>query len=73
MKLDDIMVKRMFFLVVIVSLFFTALMQVSSEEKVRYADLEKEEIGEDEESQELLRIYYGEILGKIKKMQSSTT
>ena len=67
MKLDDILIRRMFFLVVIVSLFFAALMQVSSEEKVRYADLEKEEIGEDEESQELLRIYYGEILGKIKK------
>jgi len=58
--------KRIFFVFVVVSLFFAALIQVSSEERVRIGDMEKEEIGDDEESQETLREYYGELIGKVK-------
>ncbi|MCH8004289.1 MAG: hypothetical protein IH934_06705 [Nanoarchaeota archaeon] len=60
-------VRKMFFILVVITLFFAAIIQVSSDiEQVKYSDLEKEEIGEDDESQEALREYYGEVLGKVK-------
>tara|TARA_Y100000310_G_scaffold296423_1_gene328670 strand:+ start:1458 stop:2798 length:1341 start_codon:yes stop_codon:yes gene_type:complete len=57
--------KRAFFVLIVVSLFFAALLQVSSEEKVKISDLEKEEINEDDGSQELLKEYYGNLLGYV--------
>ena len=58
--------KKVFLLVMIVSLFFAALVQVSSEEKIKISELESEEIGDDTESQELLREQYGDLLGYVK-------
>ena len=75
MKLNkDNTVKKMLFIFAVITLFFAAIIQVSSdEEKVRYSDLEKEEIGEDEESQNALRVYYGEILGRVKRNSKFNT
>jgi len=67
MQNNNITLKRIFFGFVVISLFFAALIQVSSQEKVKYTDLEKEEISEDEESQNALREYYGDIIGIVKK------
>jgi len=69
MKLNkNTTIKKMFLILIVVTLFFAAIMVVSSdEEKVKYSELEKEEIGEDDESQEALREYYGDILGSVKK------
>jgi len=72
MKLNNT-VKRMFFILVVITLFFAATIQVSSDEKVKYSDLEKEEIGDDDESQEALQEYYGEILGTVKKKAKFNT
>ena len=60
---------RIFFVyVIVVTLFLSGLLQVSSESnKVKYSDLEKEEFSVDEETQELLGEYYGKLLGFVKK------
>jgi len=60
-------VKKLLILVVVLTLFASTLVQVSSVEQVKYSELEKEEIGDDDESQDALREYYGEVLGKVKK------
>ena len=71
MKLDkNNAVKKAFFIAVaVLILFIAALMQASSEEieKVKYTDLEKEELSDDYESQDLLKEYYGDLLGYVKK------
>lgn len=66
MKLNSNKAKGIFFIAVIASLFIAALVQVSSQENVRYSDLEKQEIGSDAESQDSLKEYYGEVLGSVK-------
>jgi hypothetical protein len=66
MNIDRNPAKKVFFIAVVVSLFFAALVQVSSEEKVKISGLESEKIGEDTESQELLREQYGDLLGYVK-------
>ena len=66
MNIDRNPAKKVFFIAVVVSLFFAALVQVSSEEKVKISELESEKIGEDTESQELLREQYGDLLGYVK-------
>jgi hypothetical protein len=59
--------KKVFFIAVVVSLFCVAIIQVSSDEElVKYSDLERQEIGNDSESQETLQEYYGEVLGSVK-------
>ncbi len=58
--------KKLFFIAVIASMFIAALVSVSSEEKVKYSELEKESIGDDAESQESLKEYYGDVLGSVK-------
>jgi len=67
------LVKKVFFIFVVVSLFFAAIMQVSSQEKAKYSDMEKEEIGDDDESQEALQEYSGEVLGIVKKKAKFNT
>ena len=60
------LVKRIFFIFTIaLFLLIAGLVQVSSEEKVKYSDLEKEEFSDDDESQELLKEYYGKLLGNV--------
>ena len=67
-------VKRMFFIFAVITLFFAAIIQVSSDiEPVKYTDMEKDEIGEDNESQEALQEYYSEILGSVKKKAKFNT
>ncbi len=65
------LVKKVFFIFVVVSLFFAAIMQVSSQEKAKYSDMEKEEIGDDDESQEAYRNILGKCLASSRKKQSS--
>lgn len=70
MKLDkNNAVKKAFFIAVaVLILFIAALMQASSEEEmVKYSDMEKEEIGDDDESQNALKEYSAELLGTVKK------
>lgn len=67
MKLDsDKIVKKAFFIAVVAALFFAAVIQASSEaEKVKYTDLEKEQI--DSSGDGVLKEYYGELLGYVKE------
>jgi len=78
MKKNNILnnvVKKLLIIVVMLTFFIATLVQVSSDQddRVRYSDLEKEEIGDDDESQEVLQEYYGEILGKVKKKSKFNT
>jgi len=74
LKLNNNTVKKMFFIFAVITLFFAAIMQVSSDiEQVKYSELEKEEISDDDESQEALQEYYGEILGTVKKKAKFNT
>ena len=66
MELNRNTAKGIFFTAIIASLFIAALAQVSSEENVKYSDLEKQAIGSDAESQDSLKEYYGEMLGSVK-------
>ena len=60
------MAKKIFFIAFTASMFIAALAGVSSEERVKYSELEKENIGSDAESQESLKDYYGDVLGSVK-------
>jgi len=55
-------------------LFIITVVQVSSQsEKVKYSDLEKKELNDDEASQDLLREYYGKLLGYVDKQTTFNT
>jgi len=65
--------KAFFISIIVLTLFLASLLQVSAQEKVKYTDLEKDEFSEDEETQELLQEYYGELLGFVKKRDKFNT
>lgn len=65
MKKNNFTVRYTGIIIVMLILFIITLAQVSSEEKVRISELEKEEINKDDGSQELLREYYGSLLGYV--------
>lgn len=60
------MAKKIFFIAFTASVFIAALAGASSEERVKYSEMEKENIGGDAESQESLKEYYGDVLGSVK-------
>lgn len=66
MMLNKNPAKKVFFIAVVMLLFFAALVRVSPKEMVKISELEKEEISDDAESQELLMEQYGSLLGYVK-------
>jgi len=59
--------KTLFIISLIIVLFVAGLLQVVSEGKTLISELEKTEISQDQESQDLLKEYYGELLGYVKE------
>lgn len=65
-KLKQNFWKKAFLIFAVIALFIAAVMQASSEEeRVKYSDMEKEEINKDDGSQEALREYYADLLGYV--------
>jgi len=59
-------IKKMFFMIIVILVLFIAgLLQVTSQKKTLISELEITEFTDDDESQNLLKEYYGELIGYV--------